>query len=272
MEKYYSIGKISKIYNISKDTLRYYEKIGLLIPYKKKETGYRYYSTEQIWKINNIRHLRELGIGLDTIKIFLKQRSVASTENILDLQLSVVEKELIKLKQLKKDILLKKNNLKFFRKNIIFETPILQTIDRRKIIKLKGKVKNDGDIDFRIKLLSVKTNSENDFLFAENEVGAIISFQNFMDEKYCVYDEIFIINNKGTKVGEWIEKKLYISLYFKGDYSQNIKYYKKIKTFIKQNNLIVIGNIFEIFHIDIHTTERIEEYITEIQIPVKFKR
>ena len=50
MKKLYKIGEISKLYNISNDILRYYEKIGLLVPDIKKENGYRYYSEKQLWK------------------------------------------------------------------------------------------------------------------------------------------------------------------------------------------------------------------------------
>ena len=39
MKKLYKIGDISKLYNISNDILRYYEKIGLLIPDVRGENG-----------------------------------------------------------------------------------------------------------------------------------------------------------------------------------------------------------------------------------------
>lgn len=41
-------GQVSKIFNISKDTLRYYDKMGLLKPEINKSNGYRYYSQEHI--------------------------------------------------------------------------------------------------------------------------------------------------------------------------------------------------------------------------------
>ena len=43
MKKFYKIGEISKLYNISSDILRYYEKIGLITPDMRGENGYRYY-------------------------------------------------------------------------------------------------------------------------------------------------------------------------------------------------------------------------------------
>ena len=47
MKKYFSIGEMSKLYNISIETLRHYDRIGILKPeYINKKTGYRYYSTK----------------------------------------------------------------------------------------------------------------------------------------------------------------------------------------------------------------------------------
>ena len=62
-EKYYRIGEISRLYKISTDILRYYDKIGLMSPDFIGENGYRYYSKKQIWKLNNIRNLRNIGVG-----------------------------------------------------------------------------------------------------------------------------------------------------------------------------------------------------------------
>lgn len=87
MKKLYKIGDISKLYNISNDILRYYEKIGLLTPDVRGENGYRYYSEKQLWKLNNIRSLRGLGVGLKDITNFLQTRSIKKTEEMIEFQL-----------------------------------------------------------------------------------------------------------------------------------------------------------------------------------------
>lgn len=49
-------------------TLRHYEQKGLLIPDEVDEwTGYRYYTVEQMQRLNNIRELQQLGFSLDEI-------------------------------------------------------------------------------------------------------------------------------------------------------------------------------------------------------------
>ena len=44
----FSIGQVSKMFNMSHDTLRYYDKIGLVKPSIRKENGYRYYSMKEL--------------------------------------------------------------------------------------------------------------------------------------------------------------------------------------------------------------------------------
>lgn len=47
------------------------------------------------------------------------------------------------------------------------------------------------------------------------------------------------------------------------------EHYAFLKEYIKTNNLTVVGDIIEIYHIEIHITDNVNEYVTEIQIPVK---
>ena len=57
MKDYYKIGEISKIYGIGRDSLMYYEEIGILNPFRDSN-GYRLYSITDIWKLNLIKELR----------------------------------------------------------------------------------------------------------------------------------------------------------------------------------------------------------------------
>ena len=57
-EGLYSIGKVSKICDVSPRTLRYYEEVGLLQPDRINErSGYRYYSAESMYQVQVIRYL-----------------------------------------------------------------------------------------------------------------------------------------------------------------------------------------------------------------------
>ncbi|WP_269056930.1 MerR family transcriptional regulator, partial [Paenibacillus tundrae] len=59
MKNDYKINEISKLYGIGVDALRYYEKLGLLVP-RRDGNGYRLYSLQDMYKLNIIRDLRQL--------------------------------------------------------------------------------------------------------------------------------------------------------------------------------------------------------------------
>lgn len=48
----YKIGEVSKILNISKEMIRYYEKQGILKPSRKEDNNYRTYSVMDVFFIN----------------------------------------------------------------------------------------------------------------------------------------------------------------------------------------------------------------------------
>lgn len=53
---YFTIGQVSKMCSISVQTLRYYDKVGILVPdYKDDGTGYRYYSFNNIVKLHLLK-------------------------------------------------------------------------------------------------------------------------------------------------------------------------------------------------------------------------
>ena len=62
------IGEFSKISQVSKRLLHYYDDIGLLKPAQVDQaTGYRYYSAKQLPRLNRILALKDLGLTLDQI-------------------------------------------------------------------------------------------------------------------------------------------------------------------------------------------------------------
>jgi len=67
----YSINKVSRISGVSTRTLRYYDEIGLLKPFKIAESGYRIYSSAEIDTLQQILIYKELGFSLEKIKQIL---------------------------------------------------------------------------------------------------------------------------------------------------------------------------------------------------------
>ena len=65
----FRIGEFSHIGRVSARLLRYYDKLGLLAPgFVDEQTGYRYYTAEQLPRLNRILALKEMGMRLDEIE------------------------------------------------------------------------------------------------------------------------------------------------------------------------------------------------------------
>ena len=75
----YSIGQVAKQSNVSVETIRYYEKEGLIEEPERKESGYRQYKGEAIARLSFIQQAKELGFSLKEIGELLSIKSDANT-------------------------------------------------------------------------------------------------------------------------------------------------------------------------------------------------
>ena len=68
----FTIGKLSEKTGVNIETVRYYEKIGLMPKPDRSEGGNRLYNIERVKRLSFIKRCRELGFPLDTVREFLK--------------------------------------------------------------------------------------------------------------------------------------------------------------------------------------------------------
>jgi DNA-binding transcriptional MerR regulator len=67
----YSIGDMSRICNISRKTLRYYEEIGLIASKRHDFNNYRYYTDDALLAIPVIKYYKQMGFTLEEMKAFI---------------------------------------------------------------------------------------------------------------------------------------------------------------------------------------------------------
>lgn len=84
MNNFLSIGELAKLRNVNVQSLRYYEKLGILVPvYINPESGYRYYSLEQIMILDTIILCIDLGILLKDLKNYVNADGELEFEHLL---------------------------------------------------------------------------------------------------------------------------------------------------------------------------------------------
>ena len=89
------IGEFSRLMQVTVKTLRHYEQKELLIPNEVDEwTGYRYYSIDQMQKLNSIRHLQRLGFTLEEIRDLYDEESHDPSVGQLSEKIEETERQL----------------------------------------------------------------------------------------------------------------------------------------------------------------------------------
>ena len=67
-----TISEVCAIYAVSADTLRYYEKIGLLDPVQRNASGIRNYRESDLRRIEFIRHMRNAGLSIEVLTHYIE--------------------------------------------------------------------------------------------------------------------------------------------------------------------------------------------------------
>ena len=75
--RHLTVGEMAKLNHISEQTLRLYDKRGLLSPSFRGQNGYRYYDIKQSAVLDIIQYMKSLGISLKEIKHQLENRDLA---------------------------------------------------------------------------------------------------------------------------------------------------------------------------------------------------
>lgn len=102
------IGELSARTGFSKDTIRYYEKIGLIVLPKKRrlDRTYKDYPEEMVQVLNMIRKYKELGFTLEEIRKLLVWQSIQVLDltrllQVVELKIAGVDAEIEKLHHIK---------------------------------------------------------------------------------------------------------------------------------------------------------------------------
>ena len=104
-----TIGTLSRRTGVNIETIRYYERIGLIPPPPRTDSGRRLYGPEETRRLTFIRHARELGFDISAIRIMLDLQDVpeASCKQVSQIatdQLEVVESRIRRLLGLRTEL------------------------------------------------------------------------------------------------------------------------------------------------------------------------
>ncbi len=263
MKKFFKIGEISKLYGIGVDSIRYYEEIGIIKP-QRSESGYRYYSIHDIWRLNVIRDLRSIGFTMEQIREYLNHHTVSSSLSMLENEKEAIEKQMQHLQKLQKNVEHRLNNIHSALSLPPDEIHFMK-IPPRPCHRLPEGYEQEEEMDFLIKQL-LNLNQNRLYIIGSNQIGTIISLPSLLNKKTLSYQSVFLIDEEGT---DCIPGGDYLCVTYHGNYNQSAYWGQQLMEYAHAHHFTVSGNLLEILWIDIHTTSEESEYITQLQLPIK---
>ncbi|QVK18174.1 MerR family transcriptional regulator [Mycoplasmatota bacterium] len=265
----YQIGIFSKMNRITTKTLRHYDEIGLLKPaYIDDFTGYRYYSSNQLPRLNKILTLKQMGVSLSEIL------EIIDEPKGVEVFLKLKEQELKeKIKQEQKKLLHVKNYQKRIRGELIMKyNPVIKSLPEVIVASMR-MISPSYNYYFEV---IPKMGEE------MRRLGAVCAmpeycFNIYHDSEYketdidvevCEAVVEFCDDSEMVKFKKINYVETAVCVLHKGPYSLLREAYNFVFEWIKDNGYEVIGEPRESYIDGIWNTEDESEWLTEIQIPI----
>ena len=145
----------------------------------------------------------------------------------------------------------------------------LQKLPKRYCCRIQEHVSLDGEVDFLIKRLQ-KEHENTLYIIGNNRIGALLDEEQWPKGVYNMYSAVFIIDETAV-CGDSLAAGWYFSVFYRGTYTQTAKYLPQLLQYAAEQGWELAGQPLEIYHIDIHETSQREEFLTEVQLPVRRK-
>lgn len=266
--KYLTTGEFAKLCKVNKQTLFYYDQIGLLSPVLKNEKGYRYYSIHQIELFFVIDLLKDLDMSLNDIQLYMKNKS---PERYLSLMYQKKE-EIIKKRQeieMKEKFIDAQIGLIDRASHLDFHQVTLEPLPEATLY-LSRNIENITEEEF-VEVVS-------DFLKELNEshldtgypIGVITKREQVLKGEYTNYSYLYM-EQPNPKEGHPYFRSVkgnFIIGYHIGDVNTIHHTYKRLLLEMERLHVELGEYVFEEYIYDSVVKNQKEHYVTKIMIQV----
>lgn len=280
MKDKFTVSEMAKFACVTVDALKYYDRMDLYKPAIIDEnSSYRYYTLDQYADIVLIRDLRNIGLSVSDIKLFLQNRSIRNSTEMLTRRKKEIAEEINLLQWQSKSIA---NTLDRLRKYdfSFFNALDIQTkmFPDRMAFTFNENVKDKTDLKMGFVHLesSLYAHSSGTIdtvygAFVElGDNGIVNSLENNFKETQLFsfinsgYEEYF-----GSEDIVVIPEGKYACMYYEGEFWKFEKYMKQLLKKIQDKNFEPEGPAIVICGVDNLAFGDVEDYIYEIQIKLR---
>lgn len=267
----YRIGLFSKLGKVTIKTLRYYDEMNLLVPAHIDENGYRYYTTDQLFRLHEIVSMKQMGLSILEIKALLDHHDIVT---ILDQRKKELELELsditIQLSRLTNYILEKQEE-----KEMVYQA-VIKEIPKCIVFSMRQSMPNYAYLNERMPFVGEKVMKMNpelkctqpDYCFTINHDRAYK--ETDIDIEICQAVETFGSDSEGIVFKEMPEITV-VSVLHQGNYETLREAYTYALKWLEDNGYVMSGSPRESFIDGVWNKNVDTEWLTEIQVPITKK-
>ena len=254
-ENLFQIGEVTKIMGITRKTLLVYEEMGLLTPaVKDKESGYRYYSADNMTQIRSIRSLQQLGLTLKEIEEYYYDTENIDTHlnRLMELRASLDRN--IQMLQVRSA---KQGDLTVHKTFLPAQTCFCRKYECTDVSDASNKLRDTYIAAARTGKMSMTGR-----MFTMRISNSI--------KKLELMCSIPVDNSfEGPERVDFIESPA-LCIYYRGPYEGIINATKALMAYVKENNIKVAGSFRSIYlEGPPNRGEKSEDYITQVAVPIK---
>ena len=259
-------GEMASMRNISKQTLIYYDRIGLFQPNETDpDTGYRYYSLEQFEELDVILCLKSIGLSLKEIKAYLKLNSNDSRFQALKTQQAVLDDRLEKLQKDRERL----NNIISYHQTSLSITPFQMTISRwDRVALITREVPPPGDH------YALESSFVHFLQHAQDQYNADVQdIIVFIDNNYPETERFIKVGLLREAEGaEYLPQGDYAHIYHKGTFDEAAQTTRLLLDEIKKQGYTPHGPFLSRLLVSALVAVDESEYILDVAIQVKKDR
>lgn len=272
MNHLFSIGEVSKYQNISKQTLIFYDKIGLFRPaYVDPDNGYRYYSAGQIDYLDTILIMKKIGFSLSEIKEHMQHYTIDSSLVAFKNQLSVIDEQIRQLHLIRSRVQHRCEQMEHAKSHREKENLVLmEEMDVPYILI------HDVKEPYTLTEISIATKQCFADAFQKNlpvflQCGVIVPLTQIRNGHYTAAAKVFLPIEKNDEANniQQLPAGTCVSIYHVGDYLSIGRSYQKLLDYCETHSLEIISDSYEFCINDYLTSRDEEEYITKIMFYVR---
>lgn len=264
-----TIGQFAAFHGINKKTLMWYDEIGLFQPaFINPENGYRFYNYHQSALLETILLLRELGVSIDEIQHFIKNRSAESLKILLDEKIAELDSRIAHLKSVRQTLCTYHQNMENL---LTMDLSAITIIDKAERCLVTVDIDSRVSYDKEVEMITTETQKYQLRRLHDASYGTMTSVESLYNGDFDNYSKLFIeIPFPLQKTGLHIQPcGKYLQTFYKGDWTKMSGKYEEILQYAKDHKLKLTGFSYEMI-INENVTDRTEDYIMQIEIPVCF--